>query len=153
MGRVKINLKEGESKIKKFKDIAKKRTRDILEKEITKSIERGVSPVDKKGRFDKYSDTYLKQIKGKKIPGKRQRPVNLKVTGDLLKSLKVKVTNKGLRISFDNKLADIHNRRGAGKSKTVRRMLPTEKGEQFNRSIRRRLTEVLDHIANNIFKG
>ncbi len=153
MARVKVNLKEGRSNIKDFKLKAKRAMRGTLEKEIKESIERGVSPVHGKGRFVKYSDTYKEQMGTGKLRNKKPRPVNLTLTGKLLKSLRVRITNKGLSISFDNKLADIHNREGAGKSKTVRRMLPTEKGEQFSRSIRVRLTEVLDRVATKIFKG
>ena len=74
------------------------------------------------------------------------------LTGGLIKSLRVKIVKRGLLISFDNFLADIHNRLGAGKSQVIRRMLPTEDGETFNRSITTRVTEVLNQVAKNIFK-
>jgi len=56
-----------------------------------------------------------------------------------------------LQIGFDNELFDIHNNKGAGKSKTIRRMLPTEQGETFNRSITLRIREVVNAVAKKIF--
>lgn len=154
MARVRTNFKQSKRDIKRFKTQARAEAEIVMKKEITESIERGVSPVKGFGRFVKYSQAYLKQIKNGRFSGlnKKRRPVNLKLTGQLLRSLKITATKLGLKISFDNKLADIHNRKGAGKSKTVRRILPTKKGEQFSRSITMRLKEVLNRVAKNIFK-
>lgn len=148
----KTNFKPGIAQIKKFKKTAGKALINVYKKEIISEIEGGRSPIDGQGRFVKYSDSYKKQIKAGRYKGKKPRPVNLKLTGDLLKSLFVKLIRGGFRIGFDNELADIHNKQGAGKSKTIRRMLPTNKGEQFNRSIRKRVREVLTQTANKIFK-
>ena len=155
MARAKVNFEGSKRQIKKFKKVAGKQLERAYREEILKSIGKGVSPVKGQGRFEKYSKSYTDAIKNKRYSqyNKRTRPVNLKLSGKLWKSLKVKARTNKLIVSFDNKLADIHNRLGAGKSKTVRRMLPTEKGEQFNRSIQLRVREVLTRIANNIFKG
>ena len=154
MARVKTNFSAAKKDIERFRRQGKAVLKDLYEKEITESIERGVSPVKGQGRFVQYSESYKDEIRAGRFRdlGKRIRPVNLKLTGELLKSLIVKVTNKGIKISFDNKLANIHNKEGAGKSKTVRRLLPTEDGEEFNRSITIRAREALNRIASNIFK-
>lgn len=154
MAKVRTNLSGAKAKIKRFKNKAKKELKVKLQEEIIANITAGNSPVKGAGRYQKYSDSYRSDIKKGRYReySKRTRPVNLRLTGELLKSLFVKVTTRGLKIGFDNKLADIHNRRGAGKSKTVRRMLPTNKGETFNRSITTRLREVLAKVANNIFR-
>lgn len=154
MAKVKTDFKDAKNKIRKFKLKAKGRIVRTMEKEIIKSIERGVSPVKGEGRFDGYSQSYLDSIKAGTHSkySKRKRPVNLKLSGKLLKSFFIKVTSKGIKLGFDNKLADIHNRKGAGKSKAVRRMLPTNSGEEFSRSITTRLKEVLDDVAKTIFK-
>ena len=80
-------------------------------------------------------------FRNKQNPSKRISPVNLRLTGGLHKSLFSKTVggfnreSYKLIIGFKNKLADIHNNRGAGKSKVVRRLLPTKNGESFNRRI------------------
>jgi len=152
MAKVNVDFGDAKEDIKKFKLKAKGRVAKSLEKEIVKSIERGVSPVKGKIRFPNYSRSYQKEIRAGRVDGKRARPVNLKVTGELLKSIFFKITKKGVLIGFDNFLADIHNRRGAGKSKVVRRMLPTNQGEEFSRSITLRMREVLNKLAKQIFK-
>lgn len=154
MSNVKVDFRDAKKQIQKYKKVAAREVAKTLEVEIVTSISRGISPVKGEGRFNKYSDSYTKQIKaGTYGESKRIRPVNLKLTGDLLRSLIVKATKKGISVIFDNKLADIHNRVGAGKSKAIRRMLPTQRGEEFSRSITMRLREVLNRVAISIFKG
>jgi len=137
----------------------------IIRKAILKDISLGISPVKGKGPFVKYSEMYKEMIrgkiavfkkhgktivirakKGKKLVNQATKynkgisPVNLILSGKLHKDLKA-FTIGGLTTSFrlvlkwKNKLADIHNRQGAGKSKTIRRLLPTESGESFNNTI------------------
>lgn len=89
------------------------------------------------------------------LAGKRISPVNLRVTGDLHRSLISKVTGGFLRswklkITFKSKLADIHNRLGAGKSKVVRRMLPTKDQERFNNRITNTLLLELQKAADKV---
>jgi len=152
MAKAKVDLSITESKIDRFVNLGLVAIADTYKKGIIQEIEGGRSPVKRKGRFQKYSDSYLKAIESGRFENKRKRPVNLKLSGDLLKSLQTFVRNKILIIRFDNSLADIHNRRGAGKSKVVRRMLPTESGETFNESIQRDVREVLKRLASKIFK-
>lgn len=152
-----------------------------IKREILKDMIKGISPVNGAGKWQKYSESYKEQIRGRAAyrrlpngrvirisadqvgrgfkkgkqnlvddlnsdfkksqrPAKRISPVNLRLSGKLHRSLFV--TTAGgikksfrLRIGFKNKLADIHNRQGAGKSKVVRRLLPTEFNESFNRRI------------------
>ena len=108
-------------------------------------IRKGLSPVQGEGRFKKYSKSYLKAIEGSQgdFKSKKKSPVNLTLSGDMLKETKVKKTENGLILSIDHWLADIHNRQGAGKSKVIRRLLPTESGETFTREITKRLREAL----------
>ena len=80
------------------------------------------------------------EVQKQASPTKKISPVNLRLSGGLHKSLKVNtkggfLSNFRLIVLFKNKLADIHNRLGAGKSKVIRRLLPTKKGESFNRTI------------------
>ena len=82
---------------------------------------------------------------------KKVRPVNLKVTGKLMKSFYSDVVRNDVKFGFTDPLFDIHNNKGAGKSKTIRRMLPTKQGETFNRSITLRIREVVNAVAKKIF--
>jgi hypothetical protein len=121
--------------------------------EIKKLIEAGISPVEGVGRFKGYSESYTEQIKSRKArdedgkiqSGKRIRPVNLTLSGKLLKSLKVKALGNKIQISFNRKtksgddLAKIINDGG-------RRILPTERGERFHRSITKKFIEIASKI-------
>lgn len=88
-------------------------------------------------------------------PTKSISPVNLRHTGGLHKSLVVrpsKLGGKALIIQFKSKLADIHNRLGAGKSKVIRRLLPTKNGETFNRKINTVLFNELKKAVDKVAK-
>lgn len=94
-----------------------------------------------------------KKIKqSKEFRDKKVSPVNLKLTGKLLSSFFIRLKNATtLIIGFDNELADIHNRQGAGKSKVVRRMLPS-KGERFNASITRKIRDAARRAFPKAFR-
>ena len=136
----------------KAKPVFFKAAKKIFKEEIIDSIEAGKSPVEKGGidpkgtsgklRFEKYSDSYTKQIKRGYHGSKRERPVNMKLTGKMLKSLKFRVNRESITIWFSSPIAKYHNKLGAGKKKVIRRLLPT-KNEQFNAGIRKRLVNAL----------
>jgi hypothetical protein len=152
--RIKIDLRDASNEINIFKKKAKDEAAGVLRDETLKAIRRGVSPVKGFGRFEPYSETYKTAIKKKRYPNKRRiRPINMTLTGEMLKSIFVKIKKNSVIIGFDNKLADIHNRLGAGKSKVVRRLLPTNEGERFSRKITTELSKVLTKVAREIFKG
>jgi len=90
-------------------------------------------------------------------PTKQVSPVNLRHSGELHKSLKVFqaggfLSTFRLVVEFRNKLADIHNRLGAGKSKVIRRLLPTRGGETFNRRISQNILSELQSAVNFVVK-
>lgn len=161
---------------KEFRNNALKPIRKALLRDVSK----GISPVEGKGKFKPYSKSYKDVIAGKGMfrkvggktifiegvkdpilygasPTKRRSPVTLRLSGQLYNALKV-FTSGGFterfRLVFDWRdfLADIHNRRGAGKSKAVRRMLPTEKGEDFNREINDTILDRLKLAAKKVAK-
>lgn len=124
---------------------------------VIKSISKGISPVEKggtdatsgKARYEPYSDSYKKQIKN--MSGKSERPVNLKVSGRLHRSLKARLTRKGVSLWFADKKAKYHDIEGAGKAKVIRRMLPRD-GEQFSRTIRERIIDIVDNALKKAAK-
>jgi hypothetical protein len=156
MAKVKVDFKDGFGKIKQFSQLGAKTAADELKKEVVESISRGVSPVKRSGgRYKKYSTSYRQAIDNGYYSefNKRKRPVNLRLSGDLLKSIYTRLISKTrIEIGFNDELADIHNRQGAGKSKTVRRMLPTEEGETFTDSILLAVGTKLRRIAKRIFR-
>ncbi len=129
-------------------------------RDIIADIEKGISPVQARGffgrggRYKKYSKSYREQIKEGRFSefNKRPSPPNLKLSGELLRSLQVVPDKNRIMISFNNFLADIHNRLGAGKSKVVRRMLPTGPNETFNKRISLNALRVLKKVAKTIFR-
>ena len=101
-----------------------------------KEILKGISPVRGQGKYRKYSRSYRDQILKNKLPfPKKRSPVNLRLSGQMLKSIFTKFNKAGFIIGFKSSLADIHNRQGAGKSRIIRRILPNKSGEEFNKSI------------------
>lgn len=150
--RIKANVdtKKMRDAIEKYRDDFIKQTTDELKPLILNEIENGRSPVGGFGRFVKYSNSYLKQIK-RGLFDKKPRPVNLTLSGQLLNTLQITPKKSDIEITFTDELFNVHNRDGAGKSKTVRRMLPTNKGEQFSRSITLRFREIATQIAKKIF--
>ena len=133
---------------KAVKDFQKKGS-VLTKKLVLDSIESGMSPVKGKGEYGKYSDSYKKQIRGGKYPGKKIRPINLKLTGDMLKSLKLKLRKTGFTLFFSDPKADYHNNIGAGKSRVIRRMLP-KKGT--GETLKRTITKPIRDLANRLLK-
>ena len=108
-------------------------------KEIKDHVKSGKSPV--KGKlFKQYSTSYANRKKG----GQR-KPVTMSDTGDMLKDLKVTATRSSFRILWDNKIADIHNRLGAGRSKVIRRLLPNS-GESFAVGLMNKINKAIERF-------
>lgn len=75
--------------------------------------------------------------------GKRERPVNLTLSGDMLDSLEAKVRGFTVFVRFKSKLAKMHTTEGPGGNKDkIRKLLP-QQGEAFSFSIFRALKEIL----------
>ena len=134
--------------------------------QVLSFIKKGISPVEGFGRYEKYSDSYKDQIQGKvsfrtfknpkrvvaleplqadkiKFAGKKIRPVNLKLSGKLHKSLESKVSKSGVRIVFKNKVAKYHNN---GTDKMPRRAMLPKKGEELSRRIQKKMQKKIEQI-------
>jgi hypothetical protein len=149
--------KDFEEKIKKEisrraqKTINKSKVKagEIIKKEVVSTISKGLSPIEGQGRFQTYSKSYKEAINSgsyKKF-GKKQSPVNLKLSGKMLKSIKALVTKSGITIFFSSPIAKYHNELGASKKKVIRRLLPKE-GERFSLTI----TEKISKLIKDTFK-
>lgn len=142
---------------------------------IVETIQRGQSPVEGgrgqtggSSRFTDYSQSYKGQIQsaskktGKNRPGRRRkmgsylnimaangkrlRPVNLKVTGELLRSIKSIQIKDGFRVWFSDKKAVWHSEEGVGKRKIKRKMLPIDPNDKFTRLINKGIVDKFKSI-------
>lgn len=150
MANVKVRISHDFPRI--LKEVKKKYKADIpkkLAEAILYRILQGKSPVKGYGPFDKYSDSYKKQIRRGYYPGKQIRPVNLKLNGMMLRSLKIRNTQKGFTLFFSDEKANWHQY-GEG-TVPVRRMLPDE-GEKFSIAIDDLMTKELTKIVEDALK-
>jgi hypothetical protein len=102
---------------------------------VLAEIRRGKSPV-KDGRWDKpYSQSYQDAIRAGRVPPKfSTSPVNLRVSGELHRSLESIVIKNGIKLQFSDPIisdgrraSNFHDKLGAGKAKAIRRLLPRGK--------------------------
>jgi hypothetical protein len=151
--KIKVDTSELKAKYDKFKKEALKDIKQNIGGYITDNIAAGLSPVEGFKEFKAYSKPYTKAILKTRGFGllKNTSPVNLTLTGKLIKSLKVVLGTDRVNIRFDNEKFVYHNNDGAGKSKVKRRMLPTEQGEKFNKQITISIKESLSRLIQKIF--
>ena len=136
----KINLKRLKRTMPEIKEQFKNDLPRPLTQAIEKDILKSVSPNLSK-RFPRYSESYGKAKKKEGHP----RTVNLKLTGKMLRSLTaIKRQGKPLEVEFKDEKATYHNDTGpGGNKKKIRRLLPGQKGEEFNSTITNLLSNVL----------
>lgn len=130
------------------KQFAKNIKREIIPL-IVETIQRGISPV-KGETYVQYSPEYRDRIKKGKYRefGKRTRPVNLTLSGKMLRAFKVRPLRRGgVTIFNTNELAKYHNDLGAGRGKVIRKMLPTNPGQRFKPLIQKAIDEELDRAV------
>jgi hypothetical protein len=75
--------------------------------------------------------------------GKLKSPVNLKLTGELLRSIQTGYTETGIRVYFTDIKAEWHNNGVPEKNIPKRPLLPSNEGEAFNFNITRRIFNIL----------
>lgn len=128
------------SKTPGYQAFAQKLGGDVVER-IKQKISAGVSPVDKIQRYAQYKNRASYPGLGAKAK-KPSQPVNLNLTGDMLKDLTFSVKDNKITIGFiqgkASKLslqkAATHNE-GTQKNVARRQMLPTKKNQVFKPDI------------------
>lgn len=157
-GKVRINLKGLKNKVNKAAPRFHVLIGKFLKQKILDFLIKGISPVAGFARFEKYSESYTEKIesvrkKNKKLKkqgtrsnsqfsGKLKSPVNLKLSGDLHSSLEVTQTERNKTVvRFKDFKAKFHNELGVGKKKILRRLLPTNSGEEFSKVIQREIVK------------
>lgn len=152
MIKVTVNSKGAFRKLNKLqKELTLDKIADTTREEVLRSISSGVSPVAKSGRYERYSESYRNAIKKqyRRLRGKKRSPVNLKVSGNMLKSIFVKVSKQAKRITlgFKSEIAGYHDNGVKENSLPQRKMLPSRRGERFNGVIQ---NEILDAVNTAI---
>ncbi len=113
------------------------------------AMSKGISPVEGARRYAEYKDT-------SKYPGGRKpnRPVNLFLTGALYRALTYIREGKAVKFYFDDPKVDEYAQylNDGTAHMEQRKILPTEKGEQFQVSIMRKVLAIyrarMDSIIN-----
>jgi hypothetical protein len=120
-------------------------------------ISRGISPILGNGRFPGYKragdkDGYPKNVR-KKFPDKRNRPVNLFLSGDFLESIKASGRNLIVKIEITgskNKLKEQGHRERAG-GQPARPIIPSE-NEEFNATIKQMILKMMKAAVKSAVK-
>lgn len=129
-----------------FKDLnnmipnIKKRFGKDLKGQITEIIKAkilsGFSPVAGFNKFKAYSPAYAKR------KGVSRTSVNMKDTGSMLASLRAKqMSNGDLEVFFGSSIAKFHDTPGL--ARVLRKLLPSQPGQQFKKDILNRINKVL----------
>ena len=154
MAKTFLEFDAGEFFSKINKDFAKRVKKEIIP-QIVDTIKKGRSPV-RGQNFPSYSDGYTKQIQRGRYSqyGKKTRPVNLTLSGKMLRAFKVRpLLRGGVTIYNSNRLAKYHNDEGAGRGRVIRKMLPTSGSEKFKTNIQKNINLQLEKaIAKQIRK-
>jgi hypothetical protein len=120
---------------------------DLLEEEVRDTLKSGKTTVKGGGAWKQYNAEYADKEKGG-----RRKPVDMTGTGKMLDSLEVRPTKSSYVIRFKSIIADYHNRLGAGKSKVIRRLLPSNRGERFIPSIEKIISKLADVTGFKVAK-
>lgn len=129
---------------------------------IKATIASGQSPVRGQGRFEEYAASRNKRqgkASGyplsvqKQYPGKKIRPVNLFLSGDMIDDLQARPNGAGIPIGFSNKeQADKAAKHNSGDKVPVRRVLPNKRGEEFTVGITRLVRDLYAEELERIIK-
>jgi len=128
----------------------------VAVKEMRLSLERGISPVRGERRLERYSASYTKAIqKGwLEFQDKKVRPVNLFLSGKMLRSLEFKATYGSLLVGiWDSEMVELASYHQDGTDKMpARRFVPTTSGEALTVTIDRALINKLKDIITKAIK-
>lgn len=133
----------------------------VIVREMLNSIARGISPVRNERRFVKYSDGYSRAIRKqyKSITdyssSKKVRPVNLNLSGQMLRALTYKSRRGALQIGiFTSDMAKRAKKHQLGLDGVPRRrFIPAQNGEELTVSIMRQLKNEYVKIIDSIIKS
>lgn len=123
----------------------------VAVKEMRLSLERGISPIRGERRLERYSASYTKAIQqGWLEHAKKVRPVNLILSGQMLRALEYKAQYGLLEVGiWDAEMAELASYHQDGTANMpARRFIPTQKSEHLTVTIDRALINKLKDIIN-----
>lgn len=123
----------------------------VAVKEMRLSLERGISPVRGERRFAAYSKSYTDAIKkGWLEHEKKVRPVNLILSGRMLRSIEYKAQRGLLEVGiWDAEMVELASYHQEGTANMPqRRFIPDTQGEYLTVTIDRALINKLKEIIN-----
>lgn len=131
----------------------------IITDEMKNLVDKGISPIKGKGRFEPYRNSYRSKIEQGYYPGKGLRPVNLKLTGHMLGALShaVEVFKSAIRITI-NYSDDLARKKESGHREGVnnqaqRPTLP-QGSEEFStvitQKVRQRVADFLIKLIKDV---
>lgn len=166
----KVVGEETERALKRVTNKEKLSVGEAVIDEMLKAIAKGISPIKGRGRFEaykwagkknadrkkgakkksldlKYSNKYPYSAQGK-FPDKKERPVNLKLSGNFLSNLKAKILGSSLYVGFFEEPWSKYEQghREGAKGQPSRPIIPSGDGEEFSQSIYRRLVSQLQDV-------
>jgi hypothetical protein len=153
--KVKFSIKDY---VNDFMDKAtRKKLGDTVVAEAKANIAAGISPVRWEGRFEGYSESYKAAIRrGKKdLKGKTVRPVNLSVTGDLMREYTHEGDENTVRVGFvdastqNKKLAGYHI--GGTENMPSREVVP-QPGQEWTVRIQQAIKTIYSERLSAIIK-
>ena len=149
----KNSLKKLQAQLKKaIRAKAKKVLPKILKRAIIDDhILKGKSPVRGVGKFEKYSIRYTRLLSSGKFAPKKSTPVNLRLSGDMLKSFEIKISDNGFSVNFDSELAFYHQF-GLGHL-PARPLLPVFDGTKYTQAITKEYDAALKKTVNSVSKN
>lgn len=152
--KIKIDLSDLKRLEQQIKDAASKVSRsglqkaaDQLETTMKSQIAKGISPIRGNGRFPEYKNA---GVKGRypdsardKFPNKRQRPVNLFLSGDMLDDLDARaLTSEVIEVGYsDSKQAQKERDHRDGANGQPKRPTIPQGAEEFNQTIQLELED------------
>lgn len=134
----------------------------VVKQGINEMLDVGTSPVRGYGRYEAYAaqrldpKKYPNSVKSK-YPNKKIRPVNLQLTGAMIKSIKV-LSSSGDKVSIgipsgkESLKAETHNEGTQRHRVPQRKFLPTGPGEEFVVSIQRKILAILEKAVSDRLK-
>lgn len=156
MAKVKTNFPLAKKGIK-LTSAQKKLLGRSIDKAVKSRIARGISPVQFAKKFASYAVDRSEAVGDYPVGIKSKKPVNLKLTGKMLRSMTFKIMKKGIKygmIGASPKLDEIflvHNE-GLRKDIPKRHMLPTKKGEKFQSGVQKQIKTIYLKIIKAIIK-
>lgn len=122
---------------------------------MRKAIASGFSPVRGAGRYEKYSKSYTEAIQKGAYEGKTVRPVNLRLTGEMLDELDHNyVGGDKIEVGFlvPSEKTDIASYHNDGTDKMPKRQIIPNEGEEYTVSIMQAIKDVYSERISAIIK-